>query len=516
MKILRTLALLAVGAVGLTGCGDGEVQSPDFTAELLALSLSTSDPDATEVAVPDGEPLQYTVPAGKRVTLDVIGTFTAPPGSDEETEDRSTTADFSVSPADAGAVEEGEFRASRTGQVTVTAERGGQESNPIVFNVTAAVIETIDVEPASASIPVGASQEFNAVGVFSDDERRPVLVNWSIDDAAVATLSNATNSTTVTATAAPGASIGDSAVLTATRPAAGDVPELTDTANITIDDRTVVGLVDGSAECTPPTIGIGFTAQCTVEVEYSDGSTEDAGTLVTWATDGPGDAFVDVESATGEVTGVAAGTATITATLTGGGSPSTASDTVTVLSSANARCQQPLVEPNAIASGTSSLLCVGCNVANPGNVIDDDADTFASINTVLGLLGATATLNVNSTPNTNEITPSGPVGFVIAQPPGLLLSAEVLSTLRVSTIDAAGAVIESGGAVAQPSDPLPILPATVTLLGTIGGQDAALISFQPTTAFNGLALTFNGGLASVLPSINVFQACAVADPETTP
>ena len=516
MKILRTLALLAVGAVGLTGCGDGGVQSPDFTAELLGLSLSTSDPDATEVAVGVGETPQYTVPAGKRVTLEVTGSFTTPPGSDDEAEERATSADFIVSPADAGSVEEGEFRASRTGQVTVTAERGGHESNPIIFNVTAAVIDTIDIEPATASIPVGASREFNAVGVYSDDERRPVLVNWTIDDATVATLTNATNSSTVTATAAPGASIGDTAVLTATRPAAGDVPALTDTANITIDDRTVVGLADASAECAPPTIGIGFTSQCTVDVEYSDGTTEPAGTLVTWATNGPGDAFVDVESATGEVTGVAPGTATITATLTGAGTPNTASTTVTVLSSANARCQQPLVAPNALASGTNSVLCIGCNVANPGNAIDDDADTFASINTVLGLLGATATLSVNSLPDTTLVTPSGSVGFVIAQPPGLLLSAEVLSTLTVSTIAADGTVIQSGGAQPQPADPLPILPATVTLLGTIGGQDAALISFQPTQQFNGLALTFNAGVASVLPSINVFQACAVAVPETAP
>ncbi|MCC2657850.1 MAG: Ig domain protein group 2 domain protein [Panacagrimonas sp.] len=517
MKILKTLVLLAVGAASLTGCGDGGVQSPDFTAELLGLTLSTSDTDATPVAVDEGEPLQYTVAAGRRVTLDLVGRYTAPPGSDDETEDRAISGgDFTITPSDAGTVEEGEFRGSRPGQVTVTAERGGVESNAIIFNVTAAVIESIEIEPASASIPVGASQDFNAVGVYSDDERRPVLVNWTIDDPTVATLTNATNSSTVTATAAPGAVIGDAAVLTATRPASGGIPELTDTANITIDNRTVVGLVDGSAECTPSTIGIGFTSQCTVEVSYSDGSTEDAGTLVTWATDGPGDALVDVDSATGEVTGVAPGAATITATLTGGGSPSTASATVTVLSSANARCQQPLVAPDAIAGGVTSVLCVGCQIVNAGNAVDDDADTFASINTVLGLLSATATLTVNSTPNTNEITPSGPVGFVIAQPPGLLLSAEVLSTLTVSTINGSGAVIQSGGAVPQPSDPLPILPATVTLLGTIGGQDAALISFEPTTAFNGLALTFNAGLASVLPSINVFQACAVANPDVAP
>jgi hypothetical protein len=105
---------------------------------------------------------------------------------------------------------------------------------------------------------------------------------------------------------------------------------------------------------------------------------------------------------------------------------------------------------------------------------------------------------------------------VIAQPAGLLLSAEVLSTLTVSTIDTSGNVLQSGGAVPQPSDPIPILPATVTLLGTIGGQDAALISFEPTGVFNGIALTFNAGVASVLPSINVFQGCAVANPEATP
>lgn len=517
MKILRTLALIAIGAVGLTGCGDGGIQSPDFTAELVGLSMSTSDPDATVVPVGAGEPLQYTVAAGKRVTLDLVGEFTAPPKSDEDTEQRPISADsaeFTIDPADGGTVEAGEFRGASPGQVSVTAERDGKQSNTIIFNVTAAVIESIDIEPASASIPLGASQDFNAVGVFSDDERRPVLVDWSVEPAAgVVTLTNATNSSTVTATAAPGAAIGNTAVLTAVRPASPGVDELTDTANITIDDRTVVGLVEGSAECTPPSIGIGFTAQCTVEVEYSDGSTEDAGTLVTWSSpDDP--TLVDVDPATGMVQGVAAGEADIVATLTGAGTPSTATTTLVVIASANARCQQPLVTPAAVASGATSSLCLLCAVTNPANAVDDDADTFASIDTTLGLLFGTATLNVNAQPTV--ITPTAPVGFVVAQPAGLLLSAELLSTLTVSTVDASNVAIESGGAQAQPSDPIPGLPATVTLLGTIGGQDAALISFQPTQPFNGLALTFNAGLASVLPSINVFQACAVANPEATP
>ena len=516
MKILRTLALIAFGAAGLTGCGDGGIQSPDFTPELESLSLSTSDPDAEAVDVGEGETLTYTVPAGKRVTLDLIGSYTAPPGSDDELETGPVSGDFTVDPATGGSVDEdGVFRGAQPGTVTVTAERGGVESNPIIFNVTAAVLETIEIDPASATIPVGASAEFDALGVYSDDERRPVLVNWTVAPATgVVTLSSTTNSSSTTATAPAGvATVGETAVLTATRPASGDIPELTDTADITIDDRTVVGLVEASAQCTPSSIGIGFSSQCTVDVEYSDGTTEDAGTLVTWSSAQQG-TLVDVDSATGMVEGVAAGSATITATLTGGGTPATADATLTVLSSANARCQQPLVDPDAVASVSTSALCLLCTVSNPGNAVDDDALTFASIDTTLGLLFGTVTLNVNAQPT--EFTPTAPVGFVIAQPPGLLLSAEVLSTLTVSTLDESNVVIQSGGAVPQPSDPIPVLPATVTLLGTIGGQDAALISFQPTQPFNGLALTFNAGVASVLPSINVFQACAIADPDETP
>lgn len=515
MKILRALALLAFGAASLAGCGDGGVQSPDFTPELLGLSLDSSDADATRTSAVD-EPPAFTVPAGRRVTLDVTGSFTAPPGSDDETESRNISAEFTIEPSDGGTVEEGEFRGTRPGTVTVTAERDGNESNPIVFTVTAAVIDSIDVEPASASIPVGASQDFNAVGVYSDDARRPVLVNWSVAPATgVVTLANATNTSTVTATSAPGATIGATAVLTANRPASGTTPALTDTADITIDDRTVLGLVEGSAQCTPSSVGIGFTSQCTVQVLYSDNTTQDAGTLVTWSS--PQDpSLVSVDAASGQVTGVAQGTATITATLTNGGTPSTASTSLAVLSSASARCQQPLVAPAAVASGANSGLCLLCTVTNPANAADDDAETFASIDTTLGLLFGTSTLRINAQPPETLITPTGPVGFVIAQPPGLLLSAEVLSTLTVSTIDNTGNVLQSGGARPQPSDPIPILPATVTLLGTIGGQDAALISFEPTGQFNGIALTFNAGVASVLPSINVFQGCALANPEATP
>ena len=173
----------------------------------------------------------------------------------------------------------------------------------------------------------------------------------------------------------------------------------------------------------------------------------------------------------------------------------------------DARCTGPLLSAQGATTSTSvDPLCIGCSISNQGNVIDGNMNSFASISSLLGLLTGSATLNVDAAPTATDFAAGQRAGFVVAQPAGLL-SVELLSALSVSTRNN-GAVVEAAGA--QASSPL-----TITALGTIGGQSASLISFVTSQPYDGLALTFNSGVASVLPTINAFQACAVAV-DTTP
>ena len=68
MKAFRAWALML--AAVLAGCGDGSIQSPDFTTQLVSLRVVVDNPNPA---------------LGETIQFQAIGTFTAPPGSADET-----------------------------------------------------------------------------------------------------------------------------------------------------------------------------------------------------------------------------------------------------------------------------------------------------------------------------------------------------------------------------------------------------------------------------------------------
>lgn len=536
------LALVGVGAVGLAGCGSGSVQSPDFTPQLRALSL-TSDAETGPVGVAD-----YQVPVGARASLDVQGTFSLPPGSGSDTETRPTDADFSITPADGAArIENGELVAvNQGGVVTVVARRDDPlsgdmiQSDPVTFVIVAPKLVSIAIDPSAAqTISTFQTQTYRVLGTFTDttadNPPRPVNVTWEevpLSGDPVVTLSNPDNPSGAVSPATRTRAtprMGKAGQSTQIRATSVDGQALTSTVTLNIN-TTVLSSLD-SVTCTPDVIAVGAQATCVAQGTFTDSSSGQTSTgalpneLLTWDTPSDNNASVD---ANGVATGLVAGSqsrvvATISSPITG-----SAGDDLTIT---DARCTGPflsatagtvLTPPSSVSSvgnsgaGTPfSATCLLCNIDNPGSVIDGDINTFGTLGITLGLLNPTATLSVRGTAS----YPSGtPAGFVVAQPAGPLLSAELLSTVTVTTLDSAGNAVEfaSVGAGGGSPFPLPPLPLNVTLLGTLGGKEAALISFTPTQAFNGLALTFDGGVLSALPAINVFQACATANPAATP
>lgn len=530
MKILRTLALLAFGAAGLTGCGDGGVQSPDFTAELLGLTLS-SDAEVDTTATAD-----YQTPAGAAASLNVQGTFTLPPGSDTESETRPTSAEFEVTPADDGRIQDGAFIGVTPGAVvSVVATRDGVTSEPITFRITPAELVSIAIDPPDPqTISEFQTQTYAALGTYTDttgdNPPRPVSVTWTeVNTSPILSFSNPDNPSgpanpAIRTRVTPAA--GSAGSTTTVQATAVDDPTLIATVTLNIDDTTLTGIQD--VVCTPSTIAVNATANCVANGTYTNAGSGQTTTapipneLITWTTPNDDNASVD---ANGVATGLVGGqTSEIVATISAPADTASAILTIT-----DARCTTPFLAvtpgttifPTVSTSSTSgtgagtpfSTTCLLCDVIDPGNVIDGDIDTFGTLSITLGLLNPTATLATNGT---TTFPPNVPVGFVIAQPPGVLLSAELLSTLTVTTLDGSGNPLESAGR-AQPTFPVPGLPLNATLLGAIGGQQAVLVSFTPTqNSFNGLALTFDGGLLAALPAINVFQACATADPAATP
>lgn len=158
------------------------------------------------------------------------------------------------------------------------------------------VLLNVVVTPAAPSVALGTTQQFAAVGTYSNGTVTDITssVEWSSSDEAVAAvdavgLTDALGTGTATVTATLGSSAGH--------------------AILTVTDAVLVSIA-----VTPeaPSIAKGTTQQFAAEGTFSDATTQDLTTLVTWATSDLAAASVDAE---GLATGENAGTATISATL---------------------------------------------------------------------------------------------------------------------------------------------------------------------------------------------------------
>ena len=156
-------------------------------------------------------------------------------------------------------------------------------------------LKSIAVTPATPSTPAGTTVPFTATGTYSDNSTKNIttLVTWASGTPATATI---TTSGVATAVAA------GSTTISAT---SGSVSGST---TLTVTAATLKSIaVTPATPSTPAGTTVPFTATGT----YSDNSTKNITTLVTWASGTPATATI---TTSGVATAVAAGSTTISAT----------------------------------------------------------------------------------------------------------------------------------------------------------------------------------------------------------
>lgn len=190
-----------------------------------------------------------------------------------------------------------------TGMATITATSGSIAATAS-FEVTAAVLTSLDVTPKTPSIAAGRTQQFVATGTYSDGTMQTVTatVNWSSDTPAVATISNADGSRGLASSTTKGA--------TKVKAASGTITS----AEVTL---TVTDAVPVSLAVTPAsqTISNKSSLQYKATETFSDGSTSDQTAAVTWSSSNT--AVADISNAAdskGLATTKTTGSVTITAT----------------------------------------------------------------------------------------------------------------------------------------------------------------------------------------------------------
>jgi plastocyanin len=242
-------------------------------------------------------------------------------------------------------------------------------SGTITVMPAAATLTSIAVTPANPSIAAGATEQFTATGTFSDSTTQNITsqVTWASATASVATINASGLATGVTAgnstISATLSGVTGSTVLTVTPPATLQSIAVTP-ANLSI----AVGLIER------------FTAMGT----FSNNTTQDITSLVTWASASPGVATIsNAAGLQGVATGVAVGTSTISASLGG----VTGSTRLTVTPVALEMIMVTPVNPSLLPGQTEQFMAMGMYSDNSTQDLTNQV-TWASANTAVATISA--------------------------------------------------------------------------------------------------------------------------------
>jgi uncharacterized protein YjdB len=377
--------------IGAPGSGGGS------SASLVSIAVTPSDADLLLGAVQ-----QYTA----------TGTY-----SDNSTKDITATVTWSSSDATVASIDgSGLATALALGSTTISATFGSVTGST-TLTVQPTVLSSITVRPVNKKIAQLTSQQFQAIGTYTDGSTHNLTrqVSWSSSNTAVATITVAGRAHTLT----PGTT-----TITATLGAiSGSTP-------LRVSNATIVSItVTPTGRTIAPDTRLPFTASG----HFSDNTNQNITADSTWASDNTAVATV---SAGGAASAVSPGTANISATFNGvsGSAPLNVS-TATLVSisvTPGSAILAPTTSINCVATGTYSdgttqvitnvvtWTSSAPNVASvAGGNVTAQSPGNATITARLGGLSANCDIFVDGSrltsirisPKTASVVPQGVVAF---------------------------------------------------------------------------------------------------------
>ena len=359
-------------------------------------------------------PASPTIALGTAQAFTATGTYT-----DGSTQNLTSTATWSSdTPATATINSAGVGQSVGTGTATVSATSGAV-SGSTELTVTAAVLVSIAINPPTATIAMGTTQQFTATGTFTDGTTQDLTQSghWSSTVATVATISDTAGTMGQASTAGTGTTtIGISS---------GTV---SGTATLVVNPAALVSIA-----ISPPTatIALGTTQQFTATGTYTDGSTQDVTSVATWSSSSATVAIIgNTVGSYGLATSAGQGTANITASV----NAISASSTISV---AGATLVSIAITPNgaAIPLGTGQQFdAVGTYTDGSTQDLTQSASWAASVSAVatIGAAGYATSVTPGSTTITatsGSITGSVVLAVNSAVPTSLMVTPSSSSIL---------------------------------------------------------------------------------------
>lgn len=189
-------APVAAGTTSITATSGGIAGSTTLTVNAAALvSLAVT-------------PVNPGIAKGTRQQFTATATY-----SDGSKQDLSASVTWSSSNSAAATISnaagsKGLATSVAAGTTAITAASGSISAST-ALTVTPAVLVSITVSPANQTIAIGATQQFNAIGKYSDTSTQDltVSVTWSSSSASVAGISNAAGSKGLATALAAGSTV---------------------------------------------------------------------------------------------------------------------------------------------------------------------------------------------------------------------------------------------------------------------------------------------------------------------
>jgi|HubBroStandDraft_6_1064221.scaffolds.fasta_scaffold01629_1 uncharacterized repeat protein (TIGR03803 family) len=250
-------------------------------------SAGMCKPTLQSIAV---NPTNSTIAPGLLLQFSAAGTY-----SDSTTHDLTTSATWtSSSPSAATVNAAGLATAVAPGSTTVVASLGNQNGST-TLNVGPSLV-SIQVSPLAPTIAAGTEQAFTATGIYSDESTGNLTTSasWSSSNSTVATISSGGLATGV---------VAGQSTITAT------FGSITGSAALGVTSATLSFITVTPAN---PSIAAGVTQQFSAIGTFSDSSTQDLTTQVTWSSSSPSVATINTN---GLATTLVTGQTTITATF---------------------------------------------------------------------------------------------------------------------------------------------------------------------------------------------------------
>ncbi len=364
----------APGSQGLaTTVATGTTTITATSASVTASTSLTVTASLVSIAVTPAGPM---LASGTTQQFAATGTF-----SDGTTQDVTSSSTWTSSDVTTATISStGLATTIASGTATITATDGSVSGSTSLI-VTQATLVSIVVNPSTASIPAGSTEQFAATGTFSDSSTQDLssTAYWSSSDGTVATVSDTAGSQGL----ASGVSAG-SVTITA---ASGSI---TGAATLAVTGASLVSI---SIAPQNPSISLGASQQFSATGTYSDGTSNDVTALVTWTSSSPAVAVISNTAGTiGLATSTGMGQSSITATL------GTISNSTT------------------LTVGSPTLVSVAITPANPSlTTLASQQMTATGTYTDGSMQNLTpSALWISSAPNFATISPSGSVTAVSA------------------------------------------------------------------------------------------------------